>query len=47
MMKGTCNPYRIIAVGEKILRKCCQYIIKVMIKMMKRACNFYRKHSRS
>ena len=39
MMKGTCTLYRIIAVVEKMLRKCCLYIIKGMIKMMKGTCN--------
>ena len=36
MMKGICNLYKIIAVAEKMLRKCCVYIImKGMVKMMK------------
>ena len=35
MMKGTCNLYMIIAVAETMLRKCCLYIIKGMVKKMK------------
>ena len=35
MMKGTCNLYNIIAIAEMLLRKCCVYIIKGMVKMMK------------
>ena len=34
--------YNIIAVTEKMLSKCCQYIIKGIMKMMKGTCNSYR-----
>ena len=42
MRKGTCNLYRIMAVAEKMLRKCCLYIIKGMIKMMKGTRKLHR-----
>ena len=42
MIKGTCTLYMIIAVAEKMLRKCCLYIIKGIMKMMKGTCNSYR-----
>ena len=40
-MKGTCNLDNIIAVFEKMLRKCCVYIIKGMVIVMKVTYNLY------
>ena len=40
--EGTCNSYRIKPEAEMMLRKCCLYIIKGMVKMMKGTCNLYR-----